>query len=129
MGAGSSPQGLGPEPREKLRVNAANAQRQTGRIFRVGLAAKVKPLSDSEAAQSAEAVTALEQAKVKVEELFQSVCHLVVGRAAGNSLPVGRPFQADRGGLGRPSYIKLGTLFPAAGRGSSLGDCQDCVFR
>ena len=38
----------------------------------------------------------------------------VLRRAAGNNLPEGRPFQADRDGLGRPSYIKLGKLFPAA---------------
>ncbi|MCY2993977.1 MAG: Gfo/Idh/MocA family oxidoreductase [Planctomycetota bacterium] len=38
---------------------------------------------------------------------------------AGNNLPVGRPFQADRDGLGRPSYIKLGKLFPAARLGWS----------
>ena len=38
----------------------------------------------------------------------------VLRRAAGNNLPMGRPCQADRDGLGRPSYIELGKLFPAA---------------
>ncbi|MCY2991038.1 MAG: DNA sulfur modification protein DndD [Planctomycetota bacterium] len=37
-----------------------------------------------------------------------------VRRATGNNLPVGRPFHADQDGLGRPSYIELGKLFPAA---------------
>ena len=44
----------------------------------------------------------------------QGKLNSLVRRAAENNLPAGRYSQADRDGLGRPSYIELGKLFPAA---------------
>ncbi|MCY2988389.1 MAG: hypothetical protein NTY19_11070 [Planctomycetota bacterium] len=51
---------------------------------------------------------------------------LNLGRAAGNNLPVGRPFQADRDGLGRPSYIKSSKLLPAARLAASSPAAESC---
>ena len=50
---------------------------------------------------------------------------LGLGRAAENNLPAGRHSWADRDGLGRPSYIELGKLFPAARLGPVIKEQEE----